>query len=298
MYVYIEYLLLENMIINFIILYVTGILTRTKSSRFRLFIASLLGSLYIFYLFFPNTQFMGEFIIKFAISVLMIVVAFNPEKFNQFLKQISAFYLISFIFAGTTIGLYYILNSNLVLSNISFRTSKELIRFLIIGIGLSTILLRYIFRHHRVKMNKENFLTRVTINLNNRRVNLVALIDTGNSLKEPITQKPVIIAEYKAIEPILPEKLKKLYAENKEFDLNVIGKIMEEIGNEVKLRLIPYKSIGNENGILIGFKPDSVNVFLNDGIKKMKDDIIVAIYNNKLANDEQYNSLLHPEILV
>jgi len=30
----------------------------------------------------------------------------------------------------------------------------------------------------------------------------------------------------------------------------------------------------------------------------MKDDIIVAIYNNKLANDEQYNSLLHPEILV
>ena len=228
----------------------------------------------------------------------MIVVAFNPEKFNLFLKQISVFYFISFIFAGTTIGLYYILNSNIVLSNISFHTSKELIRFLIIGIGLSTILIRYIFKYHRVKMNKENFLTRVTINLNNRRVNLVALIDTGNSLKEPITQKPVIIAEYKAVEPILPDKLKKLYRDNKEFDLNAIGKIMEEIGNEIKLRLIPYKSIGNENGILIGFKPDSVNVYLNDEIKKMKDDIIVAIYNNKLANDEQYNGLLHPEILV
>ena len=298
MYVYIEYLLLENMIINFIILYVTGILTRTKTSRVRLFISSLLGSLYLFYLFFPNTEFMGKFIIKFSISILMIVVAFNPEKFNLFLKQISVFYFISFIFAGTTIGLYYILNSNIVLSNISFHTSKELIRFLIIGIGLSTILIRYIFKYHRVKMNKENFLTRVTINLNNRRVNLVALIDTGNSLKEPITQKPVIIAEYKAVEPILPDKLKKLYRDNKEFDLNAIGKIMEEIGNEIKLRLIPYKSIGNENGILIGFKPDSVNVYLNDEIKKMKDDIIVAIYNNKLANDEQYNGLLHPEILV
>jgi stage II sporulation protein GA (sporulation sigma-E factor processing peptidase) len=298
MYVYIEYLLLENMIINFIILYVTGILTRTKTSRNRLFIASLLGSLYIFYLFFPNTEFMGEFIVKFAISILMIVVAFNPEKFNLFLKQISAFYLISFIFAGTTIGLYYILNSNLILSNVSFRTSEELIKFLIIGIGLSTILIRYIFKHYRVKMNKENFLTRITINLNNRKVNLMALIDTGNSLKEPITQKPVIIAEYKAIEPILPEKLKKLYAENKEIDLNLVGKIMEEIGNEVKLRLIPYKSIGNENGMLIGFKPDSVKIYLNDEIKKIKDDIIVAIYNNKLSNDEQYNGLLHPEILV
>ncbi len=298
MYVYIEYVLLENIIINFIILYVTGMLTRTKTNRARLFVAALLGSLYTFHIFFPNTEFMGKFVIKFAVSILMLVVAFNPESLNFFVKQLSAFYLISFIFAGTTMGLYYILNSNLVLSNVSFRTSEELIRFLVIGISLATILIRYIFRYHRTKLNKENFLTRVTINLNNKRANLVALIDTGNSLKEPITQRPVIIAEYDAIEPILPDKLKKLYTEKKELDLNVAARVMEEIGNEIKLRLIPFKSIGNENGILIGFKPDSINVYLDNEIKKMKEDIIVAIYNNKLAYDEQYNGLLHPEILV
>ncbi len=297
MYVYIEYVLLENVIINFIILYVTKMLTRTRTSRIRLFIASLLGSLYIFYLFFPNAKFMGRFIIKIAISVLMIIIAFYPERFNLFLKQISAFYLISFIFAGTTMGLYYILNNNLTFINISFKTSKELIRFLIIGIGLSTALIKYIFKYHRTKMNKENFLTRVTISLNNKKVNIIALIDTGNSLKEPISQKPVIIAEYNAVESILPDRLKKLYLENKEFDLNTIGKVMEEIRDEVKLRLIPYKSIGNENGILIGFKPDSINVHYNDEVKKVKDDIIVAIYNNKLVYDQQYNGLLHPEIL-
>jgi len=240
---------------------------------------------------------MGRFIIKIAISVLMIIIAFYPERFNLFLKQISAFYLISFIFAGTTMGLYYILNNNLTFINISFKTSKELIRFLIIGIGLSTALIKYIFKYHRTKMNKENFLTRVTISLNNKKVNIIALIDTGNSLKEPISQKPVIIAEYNAVESILPDRLKKLYLENKEFDLNTIGKVMEEIRDEVKLRLIPYKSIGNENGILIGFKPDSINVHYNDEVKKVKDDIIVAIYNNKLVYDQQYNGLLHPEIL-
>lgn len=297
MYVYLEYLLVENAIINFIILYVTKMFTRTKTSKIRLFIASLLGSLYTFYIFFPSAQFMGRLIFKFAVSVLMIVIAFCPERFNIFLKLISGFYLISFIFAGTTMGLHYILSSNLVLSNISFGTSEELIRFLVIGIGLAIILIKYLFKYHRLRMNKENFLTRVTINLNNKKVNLVALIDTGNSLKEPITQKPVIIAEYNAIEPILPERLRKLYTEKKEFDLNFIAKLMEEIGNEIKLRLIPYKSIGNENGILIGFKPDSVNVYLNDETHKMEDDIIVAIYNNRLAHDKQYNGLLHPEIL-
>ena len=72
---------------------------------------------------------------------------------------------------------------------------------------------------------------------------------------------------------------------------------MEELGDEIKLRLIPFKSLGNDNGILIGFVPDSIKVYLDNGIKKLTDEIIVAIYNDKLATDEQYNGLLHPEIL-
>lgn len=297
MYVYAEYILIENIVINYIILYATKIITKTKSSRTRLFLSSLIGSLYILVVFYPSFEFMGKFIIKFSVSALMIIIAFNPDKFNIFLKQISAFYLASFVFAGTIMGVYYILNNNFRLTNVSFNNARELIRFLVIGIGLAVILIHYIFRYHRARMNKENFLTNITISLNNKKANLVALIDTGNSLKEPITQKPVIIAEYNSICEILPEGLKKMYLEKKNFDLETIAKVMEEIGNEIKLRLIPFKSLGNENGILIGFKPDSITIYLENETKRLKEEIIVAIYNSKLAQDEQYNGLLHPEIL-
>ena len=241
---------------------------------------------------------MGNFIIKFFVSVLMIIIAFNPQRLNAFIKQISAFYLASFVFAGTITGIYYILNNNFTLNNIYFRNSKELISFLIIGICIAIILINYIFKYHKAKINKENYLTNITISLNNKTVNLPALIDTGNSLKEPISKKPVIIAEYVAISEILPEKLKELYKNKNSLDLNIMAKILEEIGDEIKLMIIPFKSLGNENGILIGFKPDSVSIYLDDKIKRLKDDIIVAIYNNKLAEDEEYNGLLHPEILV
>lgn len=297
LYVYAEYVLIENIIINYIILYATKIITKTKSSRIRLFISSLIGSLYILVIFFPDYEFMGSFIIKLSISVLMITIAFNPEKFNIFLKQISAFYLTSFVFAGTIMGIYYILNNNFKLTNVSFRNAKELIRFLVIGIGLAIILIHYIFKYHRARMNKENFLTNITISLNDKKANLVALIDTGNSLKEPITQNPVIIAEYNSLREILPEGLKKIYVEKKSNDLETIAKVMEEIGDEIKLRLIPFKSLGNENGILIGFKPDNITVYLENETKRLKEEIIVAIYNSKLAQDEQYHGLLHPEIL-
>jgi len=240
---------------------------------------------------------MGGFAIKFLVSVLMILIAFNPEKFNTFLKQISAFYLVSFAFAGTIIGIYYILNNNTLSAKISFTNEKELIRYLITGIGLAIILIHYIFKYHKSKIQKERFLTNITISLNDKKANLTALIDTGNSLKEPISQEPVIIAEYNSLKEILPKSLRKIYVEEDHLDLNKIAKVMEEIGDDIKLRLIPFKSIGNENGILIGFKPDSISIYLENETRRLKEGIIVAIYNNKLAQDEQYTGLLHPEIL-
>lgn len=297
MYIYAEYLLIENIIINYIILYVTEKITRTKTSKLRLIIAALIGSLYTLVAFFPNLRFMGKFIIKFSVSILMIILAFNPEKFNLFLKQLSAFYLTSFVFAGTIIGIFYILSNKFTIAKFSFKNSKELIKFLSLGIGLAIILIRNIIKNHLIRINKENCLTNITISLNSKKTDLIALIDTGNSLKEPISQKPVIIAEYNALKTILPELVNEAYMDNKDLDLNFIAKIMEEIGDEIKLRLIPFKSLGNDNGILIGFVPDSIKVYLDNETKKLTDDIIVAIYNDKLTTDEEYNGLLHPEIL-
>lgn len=288
---------MENIIINFIILYVTKRITRTKTSKFRLFISALVGSIYTIIVFFPSLAFMGKFLIKFSISILMIILAFNPERFQQFIKQISTFYMVSFIFAGATIGIFYIINNNSYSPRFSFENFNELLSFLIIGIGIAIILILYILKFYQKRMNKENYLTPIAIGLKDKEVNLVALIDTGNSLKEPISQKPVIIVEYSALETILPQSIRNIYINNGEVDLSTIGKIMEEIGDDMRLRLIPFKSIGNDSGILIGFKPDIIKIYLEDEVRKVADETIVAIYNDKLANDEGYSGLLHPEVL-
>lgn len=288
---------MENIIINFIILYVTKRITRTKTSKFRLFISALVGSIYTIIVFFPSLAFMGKFLIKFSISILMIILAFNPERFQQFIKQISTFYMVSFIFAGAIIGIFYIINNNSYSARFSFGNFNELLSFLIIGIGIAIILILYILKFYQKRMNKENYLTPIAIGLKDKEVNLVALIDTGNSLKEPISQKPVIIVEYSALETILPQSIRNIYINNGEVDLSTIGKIMEEIGDDMRLRLIPFKSIGNDSGILIGFKPDIIKIYLEDEVRKVADETIVAIYNDKLANDEGYSGLLHPEVL-
>ena len=297
MCVYIEYLLIENIVINYIILYVTKKITRTETKKLSLLLSALLGSIYTLIVFFPSLEFMGKFLIKFLISILMIIVAFNPESLQQFIKQISTFYMVSFLFAGATIGIFYIINNNSYSTRFSFGNFNELLSFSIIGIGIAIILIIYILKFYQKKINKENYLTSIAIGLKDKEVNLVALIDTGNSLKEPISQKPVIIVEYSALETILPQSIRNMYINNEELDLSTIGKIMEEIGDDMRLRLIPFKSIGNDSGILIGFKPDTIKIYLENEVKKIANETIVAIYNDKLAVDEGYSGLLHPEIL-
>lgn len=296
MYIFAEYLLIENAIINYIILYVAKSITRTKTTRLRMLLAAIVGSIYTLVFFFPSLQFMTKFSIKFCLSILIIILAFNPNRLNLFLKQISAFYVVSFIFAGASIGIYFISNNT---PNSIFKLNIKgfPVKYLILGIVVATILIKNILKYYFVKVNKENYLTKVTVALNQKKAYFTALIDTGNSLKEPITKTPVIIAEFEALDYILPSNVIEMYMNNRDKDLEHMGKIMDEVKDKMVLRLIPYKSIGNTNGMIIGFKPDYVVISFKDGRKEINKDIIIGIYNEKLSTDHQYNGLLHPEIL-
>jgi stage II sporulation protein GA (sporulation sigma-E factor processing peptidase) len=259
-------------------------------------LAAIVGSIYTLVFFFPSLQFMTKFSIKFCLSILIVILAFNPNRLNLFLKQISAFYVVSFIFAGASIGIYFISNNN---PNSIFKLNIKgfPVKYLILGIVVATILIKNILKYYFVKVNKENYLTKVTVALNQKKAYFTALIDTGNSLKEPITKTPVIIAEFEALDYILPSNVIEMYMNNRDKDLEHMGKIMDEVKDKMVLRLIPYKSIGNTNGMIIGFKPDYVVISFKDGRKEINKDIIIGIYNEKLSTDHQYNGLLHPEIL-
>lgn len=297
MYIYAEYLIMENVIINYIILYVTKKITRTETSKLRLLIAALIGSVYTLVMFFPSLNFMTKFTVKVAISVLIIIFAFNPEKFSNFIRLLSTFYVTAFVFAGATFALFYVMNTNFSVYNGVFYIKDFPIRFLILGITLSFILIKYVFKYLQIKLGKTDVLTNVIINLNNKQANIVALVDTGNSLKEPISQRPVIIVEFFAIKDLLPEKVQNLFLENEDLDLDEITDIMIESVDEIKLRVIPFKAIGTENGILLGFKPDEILIMNEATERKIEEEIVVGIYNNKLSNDNKYKGLLNPEIL-
>lgn len=125
----------------------------------------------------------------------------------------------------------------------------------------------------------------IEIEFENKKIKLRAIIDTGNFLKDPITKMPVVVVESKALTEIIPKKMLENLQEilyNNELELGEYAS---------KIRIIPFTSLGKENGLLVGIKIDEIKVYYDDEIEEIK-NVILGIYNGTLSKSNKYSALI------
>lgn len=121
-----------------------------------------------------------------------------------------------------------------------------------------------------------------------REEKIKVMIDTGNFLKDPITNSPVLIVEKDSLNNILPKKI----LENTEEILK--GKYefqIDEMNYASSFRVLPFSSLGKQNGMLLGFKVDQIEINIT-GDEIQRSDIIIGIYEKKLSNNKNYEGLI------
>ncbi len=134
----------------------------------------------------------------------------------------------------------------------------------------------------------EDMFCNIKIFNNGKEQNVRAMIDTGNLLKDPITNSPVIIIEKSKLNNILPNEI----LENTGKIINGEYEFSEEyLKYASKFRVLPFSSLGKQNGMLLGFKVDKAEADINDE-DIVRNDVIVGIYDKKLSNRNQYQSLI------
>lgn len=295
MTVYVDVIFLENIIINYIILYVTGIISKTNIKQLKILLGSIIGATYAIIYYILNLKIYSSFIIKIILSIIIIYVSFNPKKFKILFKQVILFYLISFVFAGATIGIIYMVNfQNITIQN-GVLVGNYTIRTILIGIIIAYFLVMIGEKIIKTKFSKKDMICDIEVSFENKKIKTKALIDTGNMLKEPITNTSVIVLEYTLLYDIIPKPI----LDNLE---NILGgdlsKIPKDLQTEYisKFRVIPFSSLGKQNGILLGVKGENLIVNINEEIKKI-DKVIIGIYNKPLTKNGEYKGLLGLEIL-
>ena len=287
--IYIDILFFINFIMISFILFITNKLLKNKTSIGKIFFTAFLSTLaYILTIIFIPYHKILNIIVITIIFISSVLICFRPKKVKEFFKIFLIINIVSFCIGGASIALFYYTNFGYFLN---FTLDNFPVRFLVISIISTYIIIKlFLSWYKKIFFKKQSFYD-ITLYKDNSNVTLNALLDTGNNLKEPISKKPVIIAEFVAIKPILSEKLRLLFYEKQEDDLT---KILD-IWHEADLRFIPFKSVGKENGLLLGIKIDKLEICSND--KVIVEDVIVAISNFKLSNDSSYNALLNPELI-
>lgn len=174
----------------------------------------------------------------------MLRVSFPVRGFRMFLKLLEKLLLYSFCLGG---GVLFLIRS--------FPQARS---FLGKGAGImgaGGILYLFLVRTRRKDIQSDP-LCRAVLARGTSTVAVEAMVDTGNSLIEPISGKPVCVVDR--------EVLEKLGYEGG-----------TEGGEKLGYRAIPYHSIGKKRGILEGYLLPHLQI-QRDGIRKDFQDVYIA----------------------
>lgn len=296
MYIIVEYLLLENFIINYLILRLTKLLNRVDIKNKRLLFGAMISSLYSLVFFYPKLEVFTKGFWKVIFSMIIIRISFKKVGIKQFFRLLMSFYIGSFIFAGATLGVFFLkINKYNSINYYIEKLNKFPVINLIIGISFSFIMAIIIFKYLNFRKLKDNYIADIDIYYKDKILSLKALLDTGNSLVDPITQNKVIIVEYEKLKELLPREIHEPLYFLEYSNFNDMENTLLEINNYIKLIPIPFKSIG-KSGIIFGFKSDKICIkYMNSNI--IRQDILIGIYKDKFNESLGYNGLLNYEII-
>ena len=218
-------------------------------------------------------------------SITIILIAYGFINTRSFVKSIVTFYFINFVFGGIIFCIWYFISpKGIFIKNgiVYFDISPT---FLI----LSTVVIYFsikIYQYFLGESDLHSSFCDLEILNKGRIVKLFAKVDTGNSLKEPFSNKPVIVAEYESLKDILPTEVKNYIQDNVE-DWTAKGK------KTSLLRVIPYSTVSGE-GLLPAFIPEKVTIRYKNKTY-IKESFLAISKRNLFLGD--YKALVPPDLI-
>lgn len=175
MQVYIEVVIINNLLINALILTLTLRFLRHKISKALIFISSAIGTIYAIFL--PLADILNLFVFKIILAIIMVAIIMGRCTFKRYLSACAIFFSLTFAMGGITQGLASILSIDLKAVN------STLIPFFVGLAGLIVLFAqKLIYKHIILARRKSRYEDLVVISANGKEVSCKAYYDSGNRL--------------------------------------------------------------------------------------------------------------------
>ena len=162
-----------------------------------------------------------------------------------------------------------------ILQKFIFKTDFSVIRMSVITICM-TVLIRFLLQHFFITRQKLYYS--VILYCDGKEYPMQALVDTGNGLIEPISQKAVSLVGKDYFERQWEKE-----GERKDFQPH-------------RFRAIPYHAVGTPSGILSGYEMDRLIIFTDERKVEILKPMI-GISEHAVGNRGTYQMILQPQLL-
>lgn len=194
MVVYIEYALIENFAVDFLLFYLTGKIIKGKFPIWRLVLVGAIGG--GFAVLFPLLRLNEPFstIVKFLLPLPLCAVAFYEKRTGQgreklknhigrYLFSVGVFFALSFAYAGGLIAVFNLLKEPYIKGEGGYILTKIPVGCSVLGLVGFFIFIRKITRAIYKRREKTRFIYPCQIRVGKREERVDCFLDSGNLVK-------------------------------------------------------------------------------------------------------------------
>lgn len=212
----------------------------------RLAASGALGGVYAVAAVLPGADFLRLAVVEACAAGLFCLTAFGAS--GRLFRLTAFFFALAACFAGIVFAVTQTVGTGLMRlpgGGVYPVNAAGLLAVAGVLLALCRLLFSGFAQHTRREVRE------LTLSLCGRTLSLRALLDTGNTLKDPLTNEPVLVANWTAAQTLLPG------VSLCEEDFHHAPELMQRLSREapeIKCRLIPYRAVGVSEGLLLAVR--------------------------------------------
>src|SRR5699024_6812923 len=199
---------------------------------------------------------------------------------------------VSFALGGCAFALLYIVRPQDIFMKNGVYIGTYPLKIALLG-GITGFVITYVaIKIVKTRITKNEIIYKAIIEIENQELEINVLLDTGNMLKDPISDDAVIMIEKNRLYKIVPKEL----LDNMNKFLGGEFENAESLEYKKRIRFIPFTSVGKQNGMLLGIKADLVKI-ITDVDEIINEKAIIGVYEKTFSKSGKYSGLIGLDIL-
>lgn len=250
MIVYIEYVIINNFLVTFMLIVATNMCFKQKNCLIRNLLACVFGATMA--ILYPLCNLSGIFLLllKCIVGLLICAIAYKCENVKKLFLFFIAFMFLTAMYGGVNMMIYFA-----IYGDFSFTKTLPL-PIILFSIFLITYFLKQIVFIIYKKKQISQFLYQIEINNNAEKIVTNAYLDSGNILCDPQNNNPIVVINHKIFN--------KLFSDFS--PIKLATKNVAELKNAHYIKV----STVTANGEMLVFSVDNIILNLPTGKKEIK----------------------------